>query len=815
MRFFTPSPPPLAMYPFWTPYRLFVCVLVFLCTCGNAFAYTYSESFTGTTAAGWTAYQQGAGPGPRLTAGTTAGSGDPETGTIDTAGQGWLRMTNITQQQANSFVFDSAIAANNNTFSINFEVAMWNKNGSGAADGITFFMYDASQAFAPGATGGSMGYAQKIQAQGGESNMQGVPGGYFGVGIDNFGNFANPTEGRIGGPGNTPNSVGVRGPGTVINSPGSPLDGGWYGGYEYLAGTGGTNTTQVGNPSIPALSTSLDFPNATTRPNTSGADYREFRITLDANNDLTIELKAGTGGSYQTLFTAEDLGTRPQDLRLGFAGGTGNAAQILEIRNFAITTTSANTWVWDNGAGPTNRAWGNSGGPNNYQNNWDQNTNPTTLSGVTPDVVFDNQYVTTAQTITVRDTDKTVNNIYFGGQYGYTLNGSSSTRTIFLDNGTGTNASIIGLYNNLAGNANHAINTRITAQNNVIVENLTSQTLSFGNRFTISSNALTVNTVGTVSMSSLFGSGTVTKKGSGSYILSSANTSYTGNTIIDAGTLQMGNASALGSSGSGSVTVNSGGTLALSNTNTVATKALTLNGSGAGGVGALQNLSGTNTWGGTVNLASTSAIGVSAGQLTISGAISGSGGLTKTGPNTLILTGNNTFTGTTTVNAGTLTLNGSGSNKALGGTNQIVINSGGTVLFAKANQINSLANLVLNGGTLNTAGFGQTLNTMTFSTNSTLVLGGTTLTLTDLVRTGGILSVDNYTFNGQFVAAPGSVDQATLNNIYFVDQGIMGAFQLSNGYIVPAPEPSTYIVGGVLGLVLGWEVYRRRKVQET
>ncbi len=800
------------MLPHWKLLRIFLLFISLIWSQADAFAYTYSESFTGTTAAGWTAYQQGAGPGPRLTAGTTATTGDPETGTIDTAGQGWLRMTNITQQQANSFVFDSAIAANNNTFTINFEVAMWNKNGSGAADGITFFMYDAAQAFAPGATGGSMGYAQKIQAQGGESNMQGVPGGYFGVGIDNFGNFSNPTEGRIGGGGNNPNSVVVRGPGSVVNDSGSPLDGGWYEGYEYLAGTGGVNTTQAGNPSIAALSTQLDFPNATTRPNTSGADYREFRITLDTNNDLTIELKAGTGGSYQTLFTAENLGTRPQDLRLGFAGGTGNAAQILEIRNFAITTMSANTWVWDNGA--SNMSWGNSGAPNNYQNNWDQNTNPTTLSGVTPDVVFDNQYVTTAQTINVRDTNKTVNNIYFGGPYSYTLNGSSSTRTIFLDNGTGTNASVIGVYNSLAGNANHAINTRITAQNNVIVENLTNQTLSFGNRFTIGANALTVNTTGTVTMTSLFGSGTVTKKGSGSYILSSANTSFTGNTLIDAGTLQIGNASALGSSGSGSVTVNSGGTLALSNTSTVATKTLNLNGSGAAGTGALRNVSGTNTWAGAVNLNSTSTVGVSAGQLTISGAISGSGGLTKVGANTLILTGNNTFTGTTTVNAGILNLNGSGSNKALGGTNQVVINSGGTVLFSKANQINSLANLLLNGGTLNTAGFGQTLNTMTFSTNSTLILGGTTLTLTDLVRTGGLLNVDNYTFNGQFVATPGSVDQATLSNIYFVDQGIMGAFQLSNGYIVPAPEPGTYALGAALGVILGWEIYRRRKTQE-
>lgn len=257
--------------------------------------------------------------------------------------------------------------------------------------------------------------------------------------------------------------------------------------------------------------------------------------------------------------------------------------------------------------------------------------------------------------------------------------------------------------------------------------------------------------------------------------------------------------------------VEAGATLELSNTGTVAYKTLNLSGEGVGGTGALRNSSGDNTWTGNVNLNSTSTVGVSAGQLTISGNISGSGGLTKSGAYTLILTGNNTFTGQTTVNGGTLVLNGSGSNKALGGTSQVVINSGGTVLFCQNNQINSAANLTLNGGTLNTGGFTQTLNIMTFSSTSTLILGGGPFYLSDLIRTGGILRVDNYTFNGQFVAAPGSVDQNTLNSIYFVDQGITGAFQLSNGFIVPAPEPGTYVFILIVGCSLVLDYYKRRK----
>jgi hypothetical protein len=73
--------------------------------------FIYSESFTGTSAAGWIGVTDGSSPGPRLTADTAPDPADPEYGApqIDAVGDGWLRLATTTTNQANAVTLDTAV----------------------------------------------------------------------------------------------------------------------------------------------------------------------------------------------------------------------------------------------------------------------------------------------------------------------------------------------------------------------------------------------------------------------------------------------------------------------------------------------------------------------------------------------------------------------------------------------------------------------------------------------------------------------------------------------------------------------------------
>lgn len=161
--------------------------------------------------------------------GTLGGTGDPP-------GQGALRLTNGDQRIGGSngtsqsgavvsgFTFPSAQGVQ-----VTFTTATYGGNGflnlggsQSGADGLAFFLMDADAAGAgytrsmthTGGLGGSLGYScSNVNSAGPE----GLPFAYLGIGIDEFGNFGNPSDNTATGKGfDAPQgSVVLRGAGNV------------------------------------------------------------------------------------------------------------------------------------------------------------------------------------------------------------------------------------------------------------------------------------------------------------------------------------------------------------------------------------------------------------------------------------------------------------------------------------------------------------------------------------------------------------------------------------------------------------------------
>ncbi len=178
------------------------------------------------------------------------------------------------------------------------------------------------------------------------------------------------------------------------------------------------------------------------------------------------------------------------------------------------------------------------------------------------------------------------------------------------------------------------------------------------------------------------GAGSVTKTGAGTLTLAGASpNTYTGTTIVSAGTLRAGAANAF--SAASAVTLGGGATLDLNNfSQTIGSLA---------GFGFVTLGTGTLTAGGDNT------------STTFSGVLSGSGGLIKIGTGTLTLDRDNTHTGGVTIDAGTVRLD----NGFYGlGASSATVNRGGTLDLGGQGPIEQSVNLM--GGTL-TSSTGQAL----------------------------------------------------------------------------------------------------------
>jgi fibronectin-binding autotransporter adhesin len=281
-------------------------------------------------------------------------------------------------------------------------------------------------------------------------------------------------------------------------------------------------------------------------------------------------------------------------------------------------------------------------------------------------------------------------------------------------------------------------------------------------------DALTLS--GTIENQASAGGAGITKTGDGTLIIS-GNNSYKGTTTISNGILKVTTTDALGSTSQGTV-VADGGTLELGHSGNLA-DAITINGAGEGGIGAIYSTGGNADLGNTVTLGSDATIGCSTRIDQVSGTEITDGGngytLTKTGAASYVVsgsanfshlvvnqgeylaTGNSAFPG----DPGTVTVNASGNlgtwaARTIVNSPNITINDGG--IFATSRSV--LDSMSING-------------TITLNGNTTFKNGHMVSTINSVIGGTGNLSIlNNGATDGSYIF--------TATNTYTGDTTITG-----------------------------------------
>ncbi|WP_162824611.1 DUF6701 domain-containing protein [Saccharospirillum mangrovi] len=225
---------------------------------------------------------------------------------------GRLRLTDDNSNRATAATLLQRFPSAGNRLQVEFDYYAYKNNGDDdAADGIALVLSDANIAPVAGGYGGSLGYAQNSS-----SGEDGFAGGWLGIGLDEFGNFASASEGRQGGPGQRPNSVSLRGSDN--------------GGYRYLDGTAANLS--------PSVITGRHTP-------------QRYRVTLDNRSAsqalVTVERDADRDGIFDRLVGPIDVlnhpgqSAVPSQLLLTLTGSTGGSSANHEIDNLEVCSADA------------------------------------------------------------------------------------------------------------------------------------------------------------------------------------------------------------------------------------------------------------------------------------------------------------------------------------------------------------------------------------------------------------------------------------------------------------------------------------------
>ncbi|WP_165484183.1 DUF6701 domain-containing protein [Aeromonas salmonicida] len=224
--------------------------------------------------------------------------------TLPSVQNGRLRLTQNTTNQATSATFQRLFPGASNLVTVEFDQFAYKTSGSSGADGMAVVLSDSTLTPQPGAFGGPLGYGFK-------TGISGFAGGWLGVGLDEYGNYAN--EGGSYNLGSRPQAVSIRGSGSGAS------------GYRYLAGT-----TSNLNPAV-------DSGTNSNRPH-------RYRITVDSRTtgSSLATVERDTGAGYTSLVGPINMASQtgqaavPTNFLLSLTGSTGSVTNFHEIDNVRI-----------------------------------------------------------------------------------------------------------------------------------------------------------------------------------------------------------------------------------------------------------------------------------------------------------------------------------------------------------------------------------------------------------------------------------------------------------------------------------------------
>jgi autotransporter-associated beta strand protein len=300
---------------------------------------------------------------------------------------------------------------------------------------------------------------------------------------------------------------------------------------------------------------------------------------------------------------------------------------------------------------------------------------------------------------------------------------------------------------------------------------------------------------------SISGAGALTHNASSRLTLS-ANNTYTGNTTINTGTVEIGPPGGLGGgnytgriinsgeliysgtanqtlsgiiSGTGALTHNASSRLTLSANNTY-TGNTTID-AGIVEIGSAGRLRGGNYTGRIIN--SGELIYSGTNNQTLSGIISGTGALTHNASSRLTLSANNTYTGDTTINTGLFEITTTG---RLGGGNYSgnITNSGSLVFGSNSNQ--TISGLITGNGAITKNGSGTLTLTgnNNYSGNTTIYLGTLVIGNANAAGSGKIFQIDSTSLLKFDTAGTITNDMSVFNVQTLQTVALSGAISVNN-----------------------------------